>query len=163
MKNDKGLKYSSIIIFLLICLTLTSFALVNGSKAKFSATGNTVSSVSTAKWDVSVTPVTQSNILNLIAGDTSMDYIVRITSNSEVSADYSIVVSNVPSDVDVVLDDTTTGTRQGNTVTFQDVGAINVGDQVSYREHKLTFSTTINSNAVTNNNINIQVMFSQKN
>ena len=48
-----------------------------------------------------------------------------------------------------------------NQVTFSNVGELNYTNTTS-RNHTITFNSTLNSNAITNQNIRIDVLFEQK-
>lgn len=163
MKIKNAFTYTRFASFLLICVIILTISYSFGSSARYTSDIAGDSNTSVAKWNVAVTPVTQTNTFSAIAGNTvPIDYTVRVTSTSQVSSMYSIVVTNIPSGVKVAIDDGTEQTPTNNTVTFSNVGTFNIGDANNYRDHKLTFSVPIESNAVNNNNINIQVVFSQK-
>ncbi len=163
MKIKNAFTHIRFATFLLICVIILTLSYSFYSTARYTSdiTGN--SNVSIAKWNVSVSPITQTNTFNAIAGNTvPIDYTVRVTSTSQVSSNYSIVVTNIPTGVKVSIDDGTEQIPVNNAVTFSNAGTFNIGDANNYRDHKLTFSVPIESNAVNNNNINIQVVFSQK-
>ena len=162
MTKSKGVfKYAGFAVFLLICLILITIYHTNDTMSKYSSMISGDSSARTAKWDVSIEPVTASNVINMVTGSASQDYTIKVKSRSEVSSSYSIIVSNVPNDVRVSIDDGTEQTPSNNTVTFSNVGTINVGDSSNEKQHKLTFRAPLASNAVTNNQVSIQVSFTQ--
>ena len=163
MKIKDAFTYTRFASFLLICVIIITLSYSFGSTARYTSDVEGDSNTGVAKWNVSVAPVTQTNTFNAIAGNTApIDYTVRVTSTSEVSSSYSIVVTNIPSGVKVAIDNGTEQTPTNNSITFSNVGTFNIGDVNNYRDHIITFSVPIESNAVNNNNINIQVVFSQK-
>ncbi len=164
MKIKSAYRYTSFAVFLLICLILLTLSNTNDAKSKYMTVANGNQTASVAKWDVSITPVTANNILNIVTGPenaSSVEYTVRVNSNSEVSNSYSIVVTNVPNDIKVSIDHGTEKTPTLNTVTFTNAGSFDVGTTTPYNEHTLTFSAPLEANAA-NNEINIQVVFTQK-
>ena len=162
MRINKQYKYSSIAILLLLCLILLTLKHINDAKSKYKADANGASNSSIAQWSVALDSVTEGNSFNIIAGNTSIDYSVKVESASEVSCSYSIIVSNVPNDVRVSLDDGDTKTPSSNVVTFDNSGSFIIGNGITERIHKLSFSAPIESNT-NNNQINIQVLFTQIN
>lgn len=163
MRTKGILKYSSFAMFLLICVILFTLSQVNNAKSKYQAQSNGTSLTSVARWNVSVTPVTVDNVFNMVAGNSlPVDYTVRVTNNSEVASSYSIIVSNIPEGARVLLDGETEGNIENRMVTFTNAGAFGAGDANTYNDHTLTFITPLETNAVTNNSIDIQVLFTQE-
>ncbi len=163
MKKKSVFKYSDFAIFLLLCLIVFTLSQAFNTTSKYKSEANASSSAKVAKWDVSITPVTQTNSFNMVAGNTApIEYTVRVNSNSEVSSIYSIVVSNIPNNVKVSLDGGLEQIPTNNTVTFQNAGMLNVGSTNTYNDHRLVFDAPIEASAVSNNSINIQVEFIQK-
>ena len=163
MKINSIFKYSGFAMFLLLCATLITLSQVNNAKSKYQSGLNGASEASVAKWEVSVTPVTETNTFNIVAGNTlPIEYTVRVSSNSQVSNSYSIIVLNIPEGIKVSIDNGTEQTPTNNTVTFSNVGAFNIEDNTAYHDHKLTFSVPIETKEVENNNVKIQVSFTQK-
>ena len=160
MKVKKNFKHSRFAILLLLCLTLLTLSHVNNAKSKYKAETSGNSNSTVAKWDVSLAPITVGNEFNIVTGNTSVDYSIRVLSNSEVSCRYSIIVTNIPNDIKVSLDNGAQQTPSNNSVTFNNAGSFIIGDNIEERVHKLTFSAPIESSA-NNNQINIQVAFTQ--
>ena len=162
MKIKKTYKYSSFAIFLLLCLTLFTLAHINDAKSKYKSNAGGDSNASVAEWVVALDPVTEGNSFNLVTGNTNVDYTIKVKSISQVSCNYTIIVSNVPNDINVCLDDVNEKTPSANRVIFSNVGSFIIGDGTQEREHKLSFSAPLESSA-NNNQINIQVVFTQLN
>ena len=162
MRINKQYKYSSFAILLLLCLTLLTLKHINDAKSKYKADANGASNSTIAQWSVSLDSVTDGNSFNIIAGNTSVDYSLKVKSVSEVSCSYAIIVSNVPNDVRASLDDGDPKSPSSNVVTFNNVGSFIIGNGIDERIHKLSFSAPIES-SVNNNQINIQVLFTQIN
>ena len=76
------------------------------------------------------------------------------------SCRYTIIISNIPNDINVCLDNVNEKSPTENRVVFSNVGSFILGDGIEEKEHKLSFSAPIDSNA-NNNQINIQVVFTQ--
>ena len=162
MKIKKTYKYSSFAIFLLLCLTLFTLAHINDAKSKYKSNAGGDSNASVAEWVVALDTVTEGNSFNLVTGNTNVDYTIKVKSTSQVSCNYTIIVSNVPNDINVCLDDVNEKTSSANRVIFSNVGSFIIGDGTQEREHKLSFSAPLESSA-NNNQINIQVVFTQIN
>ena len=163
MKTKNAFTCTDFASFLLICVIIITISYSFGSSARYTSDIAGSSNASVAKWNVDVSPVTQTSTFSAVAGNTMpIDYTVRVTSTSQVSSNYYIVVNNIPNGVKVAIDDGTQQVPTNNTITFSNVGTFNVDDLNNYRDHKLTFYVPIESNAVNNNNVDIQVVFSQK-
>lgn len=162
MKIKELFIYSSFSVFLLICFILLTLSQSNAAKSKYQsgAVGNQAASV--AKWDVSVTPVSANNTIDVIAGNNAVNYSIRVTNNSQVSCNYTIKISNVPDGLKVSLDDGTEQLPTNNIVTFENVGSFIIGNATQERTHKLSFGADSNTNAF-DDDIYIDVIFTQIN
>ena len=155
--------------FLLIYLILFTsyFSLITLSKYVGTTSGSGTTTI--AKWEVSTdTTDNLSNTVDVIIGNTTQSYTLKITSTSDVKAMYSIVLSNVPSDVQVKLENSSTyptyqTPTNNNTITFSNVGYINANANSNDRTitHTLTFNVPIDSNTISARGINIDVIFNQ--
>lgn len=117
-----------------------------------------------AKWEVSTdTSDNTSDTLNMIIGNTQESYIIKITSTSDVKAIYSITLSNLPSGLEVMLDNGNYQTQVNNTITFNNVGYINANDTTRTKTHTLTFNVPIGTSSIDASNIDIDVVFNQIN
>lgn len=163
MKIKKLIKYSGFAIFLLLCLTLFTLSQVNDANSRYKSEMDGASSGTIAKWDVSLTPVTEGNTFNIIVGNsTSVDYTLKVSSNSQVSCNYTIVVSNVPNDIKVSLDNGAEQSPEGNTVTFTNAGSFVADDANTERTHTLSIRADLSTSAF-NDDITINVTFNQIN
>lgn len=162
MKIKKLFKYSGFAIFLLLCLALFTLSQVNDAKSKYKSDARGTTDASTAKWDVSVTPVTANNTIDVVVGNNAVDYLVRVVSSSQVSCNYTITISNVPNSLKVSLDDGTEQLPTNNVLTFTNAGSFLAGDATTERTHKLSFRADLSTDAF-NDDITISVAFNQIN
>lgn len=156
------------ITFLLIYLVLFTSYFSIMTLSKYVGVTRGAGTTTIAKWEVSTdTTDNTSDTLNMTIGNTQESYILKITSTSEVKVSYSIVLSNLPSEVEVKLDNNNTyeTPNNNNTITFSDVGYINanVSNNDRTKTHTLTFNVPIDSSSINANQINIDVLFSQAN
>ena len=121
MKKVNALKYSGFAVLLLICVIILTIVFIINTSAKYTSTTQGNSNVSLAKWNVLAEPVTASNTLNVVVGNNAVDYMMRVTNNSDVSCSYTITISNVPNGLKVSLDDGTEQLPTDNIVTFENV------------------------------------------
>ena len=161
--NFVNVKRLDVAIFAMIILVAVTLAVLGLTGAKYKSEFTENNSAQVAKWNVSVLPTSVSNTLNVVSGNTTQDYIIDVTSTSEVSSKYSIVLENVPDTVTARLDGGELKTPDTSTkkIIFNDVGVINVSDETKTRTHTLTFGASVSSDAINNNNINIKVEFRQ--
>ena len=153
MHNNKIL----IIIFALFCVFSIPYSL-----GLLKSNGNSLAALNTALWSVSVNSNSNSTI-NLMPNAGTAQFTIVVTSNSEVDTEYSIIVSNIPSGVDVKLDNGNFESPASNsdTVTFSNVGTIIYGDSNNEKTHVLTFRANADAVIVSNQTVNIDVEFKQ--
>ena len=144
------------------------FSMMTLSKYIGTVTGTGTTTI--AKWEVAVDDTDNaSNTLDVVIGNATQSYILKITSTSDVKAMYSIVLSNLPSNVEVKLENSSTypnyQTPTNNTITFSNVGYINANANSNDRTitHTLTFNVPINTVTINASEIDIDVIFNQAN
>lgn len=115
---------------------------------------------SVAKWSVEAVPNTDT--LNLVSGNAVGVYTLTITSTSEVSARYSVMLSNVPDELEVKIDNGEYQTADNSgSIVFENAGTINVGNNNRTRVHNLTFNSPLDSNIPNTNEVDVDVEFVQ--
>lgn len=159
MNKEKALQRAVIAIviiaiLLLLFLARSTFSIFrNGSEIN----GN----VPLAEWSVSLEQTGVNNSLTIIPGGTNANYTLNVKSLSEVDVVYTVVISNLPSGVEVSLDSGTFVAESNGTVTFTDAGTILYTAQNRTNSHTLTFKATTNASIVSNRTVNIDVIASQ--
>lgn len=155
----KRIRRKKIRFFIFILLIITNSYLL----AKYTSTINGNHNVDIAKWEVSYdTNDNASDTLNLVSGNVTQDYIIKVISTSEVSAKYSIELSNLPNDIRASLDNGNDKTPINNKIVFNNVGTINASAQDNIKEHVITFSSVLGNSNLIDSNIYIDVIFDQK-
>ncbi len=124
---------------------------------------NTASStglISTSAWNVSLNQNGINGSLEVITGGQNATYTLNVVSDSEVDTVYSIIVRNIPSGVQVKLDN---GSFQpeSSTVTFSNLGPIYYTGQEETRTHTLYFKANNGAATVNNQTVTIDVDFKQ--
>lgn len=161
--KDKVLKNKKLFTFILVyCAFFTFyFSIITFSKYVGVISGSK-STATVAKWDVSVdTTDNASDTLELVSGNMGNTYCLKITSLSETVAKYSIVLSDLPDDLEVQLDGGVVTTPEDGMITFEDVGVINANARVRTITHYLDFFAPLDSDLEGLNEINIDVTFVQ--
>lgn len=152
--QNKNIKLIALIcLLILFCIphTLGLF------KRMISATGL----INTASWNVALNQTGVDNTLQVIPDTLNASYTLNVTSNSEVDVQYTIIVRNIPSGVEVKLDNGSFQTPSSNTVTFNNVGNIYYNDVSKEKTHTLTFKANTGATAVNNQNVSVDVDFKQ--
>ena len=118
---------------------------------------NSPTSLSTAAWSVDVS-TNSSNVMQLFPNSGTASYNLTVESDSGVNTIYSIIVSNLPSGVQVKLDN---GNFEpySSTVTFSNVGTILYGGNPV--THTLTFKANTGATIVSNQQVGVNVEFKQ--
>lgn len=142
------------IIFFGFC-TLHTFALYRNSKG---SSGSMV----TATWNVTRSQSQSSDSLEVYAGGETDSYTLTVQSNSEVDVKYKIIIDNLPSGVEVDIDNTGYLTPTAGVLTIENNNTfINYNDAVKTKTHVLTFKAAAGSTLVDNQEIDIDVEFRQ--
>ena len=142
------------IIFFGFC-TLHTFALYRNSKG---SSGSMV----TATWNVTRSQSQSGDSLEVYAGGETDSYTLTVQSNSEVDVKNNIIIDNLPSGVEVDIDNTGYLTPTAGVLTIENNNTvINYNDAVKTKTHVLTFKAEAGSTLVDNQEIDIDVEFRQ--
>jgi hypothetical protein len=154
--KKKLLNPTFIIISILIVFgSLQTFALLRRANSG-------AGSIKTSSWSVTRSQSQNGDSIDLVAGGATDNYILTVQSSSEVDVIYSIIISNLPSGVEVDLDNSGNYRSPVNgTITIRPAGTINYNDQVKTKNHTLTFRAGSETNPITNREIDIDVEFKQ--
>ena len=149
-------KKKIIIIILTVIVFVNTYFL-----AKYISSFEGSDSTELAKWSVSYdTDDNISDTINLISGDGAKDYYINITSNSEVALKYSIILNNVPDEMEVKIDDKGFEYPTNNKIIF-DIGYFSASDLNSTKQHILSFNAPLDSEIASSTNVDIDIIFDQ--
>ncbi|MBR7041873.1 MAG: hypothetical protein IKI04_00045 [Bacilli bacterium] len=152
--ENKNNKILIIIIFVLLALYIPfSLGLLKNR-------ANLPSPVSFARWDVSA-DFDLNGSMHLVPNSGTSSYSIVVSSDSEVDTDYSIIVSNIPSGVQVKLDNDEFQ-PYSSTVTFSNAGTILYGAGVNSATHTISFRANTGAPFVNNQSVGVNVEFKQK-
>ncbi len=155
MKKKVIIYISTIIFTLLLLYASNSYALF---KRKLNSTGR----LNLASWNVHLNQTNSNNSLTIIEGVQTGTYTLSVTNDSQVDIRYSVIISNVPTGVEVSINNGTTfEPEQDHVVSFADVGTILFSDSDRTNEHTLIFRATSTSSPVTAQTVNIDVIAKQ--
>ena len=162
MRKRRKIK-KRVLICLFLCLILLTSYVTMYTLSKYMKVINKSGETSVAKWVVSLdTAENVSDTLNVVAGNTTQEYKIKVTSTSEVASNYSVILLNIPDGVQVSIDNSSFVSAQDNKIKFNNVGSFNVNEENTSKEHILTFRAPLGTSSVTNNGIDIKVEFVQK-
>ena len=156
MKRKVTVNIMLFIFLTLLLVTSYSYAIYNGYTT---ITGN----VASAEWNVTLNQTGVENYLSVVANGGTATYDLNIVSNSSVDVVYSIILSNIPAGVSVKLDDAQNFTEQSvdHEVIFSNAGSIiYTGSQIT-KTHTLTFKADNGAQAVSNQQISVDVIARQ--
>ena len=140
MKNKNKVNIPLLLAGILFCLTLISISLTSNLIAKYSTTASGSDSARVAKFDVGTTTNSQPDKIELVPGDSdsSGTYKFTIKNNSEVVVKNSVIVENVPENMQVKFkfNNSDPVYSSGTDIAF-DVGVLDIGASV---DCSLTFS-----------------------
>ena len=145
---------------LIILVYLLAAFCIPSTLGMYKNVAGSTKSLNTAEWDVSITPDVNSS-LQVIPDSTNATYTLIVSNDSEVDVVYDIVISNLPSGVEVKLDSEQNFRQQlsGNTIRISNAGSILYnGSPVT---HTLTFRAVTGATVVSNQSVTINVEFKQ--
>lgn len=149
-------------VFLTIYFVLfTSFLSVD-TLAKYAGNSSGTGTISIAKWDVSLVG-DDNNSINIIKGNTTQEYKLKVISKSDVGITYSIIFTNVPIGLQVKIDDNVYVSALNNEIKINNVGIIDANATNKTKEHTLTFNALLETSDSTNKEIDMDVIFTQVN
>ncbi len=154
--NEKENNY--ILLGLILAIIVTTIISISTSSKYVDVLPQKSGEAPIAKWEVFTNNDANKNI-NLIAGAQGQSYTIRVYSGSETAVDYSIEIHDVPSYITIDLDGVSK-TPTNNEIVFDNVGTILVGDTTAH-EHTLTFSADLDSEEITDRDLDIDIKFVQ--
>ena len=116
-----------------------------------------------AEWNVAITGMSlqsQDENIGLVAGDDSQLYRLTVINDSDVASRYTLKVSGIPNGVGVGLDQGALSYPSSGVVFFN-----NTGQELTphnNREHILEFAAKMATEEINNQDISIEVVFTQK-
>jgi len=157
--NKEKISRLGLPILLIACFTLLSGYIATGALAKYASSANNSSSATVAAWSTGVNSAI--NGVNMVSGSGAQNCTITVTSESEVSSAYSLVLSNIPNGVTVALDGGTAQTPSSGNLTFSNVNSFSASSGTTSRNHTLTFNTALSTAATSLSNVAINVIFTQ--
>ena len=149
------------VAFVLLFMAFFTLYFTSNTLSRYAGTTAGNGSVRVAKWDVGIGETLDPKTLNIVSG-TSANYVLEVKSASETASNYSINLSNIPAGVEVQLDGAAAVTPTNGEVSFANAGSFNANSSGLTRNHTLTFVTTLDTAAVNNNEVDIDVVFVQE-
>jgi hypothetical protein len=144
-----------IIMILFVFCTIQTFAIFRKESL---ATG----SIDTASWNVTRSHSQSGDSIDITPGTDTDNYLLTVSSTSEVDVIYSIIISNLPNGVEVDLDNSGNFRQADNgTITIRPAGTINYNDSIKTKNHTLTFRATSGATPISDQEIDIDVEFKQ--
>ena len=159
MKKKRKMKKKFVVFFSLYIVILSSYFFIR-TFSKYSTSVNKLGSITVAKWDVSANIPTSD--INLIAGNNIENYTLTVTSESEVATDYSIIISNLPDNIQVALDDDNYIDAVNGQVEFNSAGGFNANAANSSDTHVLKIKALVDADSQVNRKISVDVVFAQR-
>ena len=149
-------------IELIVLVYLLSVFCIPSSLGLLKRHTDTTGLVSAASWNVSLNQTGISNTLSIANDGSTGTYTLKVVSDSEVDTEYSIIISNIPSGVDVKIDtENNYRTPVNGVVTIDPAGIINYTGSSEEVTRTLTFRANNGATAVSNQTITVDVVFKQ--
>ncbi len=148
----------------IILVLLLAFLYIPSSLGIYKNNSGSSVGISTADWYVALNQNGISGSVTATAGSTNGTYTLKLVSDSEVDVIYSITVSNIPSGVDVALNDYNNGAFQtplNGTTTFPNAGTIDYTGSSEEVTRTLTFRANSGAASVNSQQVTIDVDFKQ--
>lgn len=149
-------------VILSFAFVMILFVVVATTFSIYRKTASGTGSITTATWNISRSTSQQGDSIDVIPGGSDDTYDLTVTSGSEVDVTYTIVLSNLPNDIRVKLDDG--DFLPPDFVTHKLTiagGTINYNDSIKTKNHTLTFRAASGAQTVSAQKIDIDVEFKQ--
>ena len=147
---------------IVILIYLVSVFCIPSSLGIYKNSASTSGLVDISDWNVSLNQEGINNTLTLTADGDTGSYTLKVVSDSEVDTEYAIIISNIPSGVDVKLDtENNYRTPVNGVVTIDPAGTINYTGSSEEVTHTITFRANNGATLVSNQTINVDVDFKQ--
>ena len=144
-----------IFLILFVFCTIQTFAI-------FRKSGSGTGSITTATWNVTRSQSQSGDSIEITPGVDTDNYLLTVSSSSEVDVVYSIIISNLPNGVEVDLDNSGDYRQADNgTIMIRPAGTINYNDSIKTKNHTLTFRATSEATPISDQEIDIDVEFKQ--
>ena len=149
-------------ILLLSVFAIFVFTVIVTTFAIFRGSGSGTGSVRAATWSISRSQSSSGDSLEVIPELSTDVYNLTVTSASEVDVVYTVIISNLPTGVEVSLDNGTYQPSSNCTVRISNAQTvINYNDAVKTKNHTLTFRATSSAQVVSDQEIDVDVEFKQ--
>lgn len=150
-------KYKSFLVLYFLCFSLFFTA---ETFSKFLSIINVSGSLEVAVWDVALANPDAEDV-SLIAGNTTQDFLLTVTSTSEIASNYSIVITNVPAGVSVKIDNGSEFTPENNVIIIPNVGSFEANDANSQHQHTITVIASIDTGVLDKEQLSLYLTFTQ--
>ena len=159
MFKDYRKRRKLFVMFLIYLLLVSSYFSLHTFSKYVSVTNDKTGTKGIARWNIELDTSSSSNVLNLVSGNDTNEqtYLLTITSTSEVKASCSLEITNIPTGVQVKLDNEQPVTEVNNVVNIYDFCTFNANDQNNSRSYILKFIAPLNVNPISNQSIGIDV------
>ncbi len=149
-------------MLLLLVFVVMVFAIIATTFAIFRSSSSATGSIRAATWSISRSQSGSGDSLEIVPELSNDVYNLTVTSHSEVDVTYTIIISNLPSGVEVALDGGTYRIPTSGTVRISNAQTvINYNDAIKTKNHTLTFRATSSAQTVVDQEIDIDVEFKQ--
>ncbi len=159
MKKQYKLKRKYVVFFTMY-FTLLTFYLTIFTFSKYVGIIGSEKNANIAEWNVGIKD--QTNEITIVAGNDKTNYMLSVQSSSEVATTYSIILKNLPENINISLDGSDTITPTNSEVTFLGVGSFNANELNKVTTHEISFSVPLGYETLTNQKIDVEVVFTQK-
>lgn len=162
--KKRRLKKKFVVFFSLYFMLLTLYLAVV-TFSKYIGSIEKEKSVGIAKWDIQLSEDSNSTIDVILGNSTenleTQSYVFTITNTSEVASTYSIKLTNVPDNLQVIVDNDETYNEENNEIVINELSSFDAGDLNSVHNHTLTFIAPQGTEEIENQEIDLEVTLKQ--
>ena len=159
MEGSEDMKKKDVIIALVFIGFVILF-FVPSTYAIYRNDNTTTGDIASAEWNVTLEQSGVNNNLTVVPGVANATYTLNVRSLSQVDVKYDVVLTNLPSGVEVAIGDGSSLTFQpasNGTITFTNVGTILHNAANKTNSHTLTFRGTNGATYVNNQTVTVSV------
>ena len=151
-----------IIMMMMGATLIIAFAIVSPTFSLLRNNSTKNGQLKLADWNVSLNQTGVNNSLSIVPDASTANYTLNVRSLSEVDVVYDVVISNLPTGVQVSFDGGSFLPQDANhTITITNAGTLLYASGGSSNSHTLTFRAVSGTAAVSNQTVDIDVIAQQ--
>ena len=146
---------------IMIIVFVLSFFIIPSTISMLKSSARATTELSLARWNVSLNQTGANDSLTIVREGLNDSYTLSLTSTAEVDIKYDIIIKNLPTGVEVSVDNGSFVQQVNNVVTLTNVGTVLYTDSNKTKTHTLHFRAVSGATIVRDQTVDIDVLVEQ--